>query len=138
MLSHLGLSRVDVFGFSVGGAVATQLAVEHPGLVRKVIISSTSFARDGDRGGNTEAVAEMTVDMIAGTPMEQVYLAKSPHPDREHLQTLLDKLGGHLGVGARMERRPDPRDRRPDADHGRRLRHGQARARGEVPAPAGR
>ena len=36
----------------------------------------------------------MTVDMIAGTPMEQVYLAKSPHPDHEHLQELLNKLGG--------------------------------------------
>jgi pimeloyl-ACP methyl ester carboxylesterase len=33
----------------------------------------------------------MTVDMIAGTPMEQAYLAKSPHPER--LQDLLDKLG---------------------------------------------
>jgi len=32
----------------------------------------------------------MTVDMIAGTPMEQDYLAKPPHPDR--LQALLDKL----------------------------------------------
>lgn len=26
--------------------------------------------------------------------MEQRYLAVSPHPDREHLQGLLDKLGG--------------------------------------------
>lgn len=33
----------------------------------------------------------MTVDMIAGTPMEQEYAAKSPHPER--LQDLLDKLG---------------------------------------------
>ena len=93
VLSHLGLSQVDVFGFSVGGAVALELAVEHPELVRKVIVSSTSFAHDGQRGGNTEAVLEMTVDMIAGTPMEQIYMAKSPHPDREHLQGLLDKLG---------------------------------------------
>ena len=39
---------------------------------------------------HTDAVAELTVDMIAGTPMEQEYRAKSPHPDR--LQGLLDKL----------------------------------------------
>ncbi|HZM74651.1 MAG TPA: hypothetical protein VFC19_02935 [Candidatus Limnocylindrales bacterium] len=32
----------------------------------------------------------MTVNMIAGTAMEQEYRAKSPHPDR--LQGLLDKL----------------------------------------------
>jgi hypothetical protein len=33
----------------------------------------------------------MTVDMIAGMPMEQDYLAKSPNPDK--LQDPLDKLG---------------------------------------------
>ena len=52
-----------------------------------------SYHPDGDRPENTEAVGEMTVDMIAGTPMEQEYRAKSPHPDR--LQGLLDKLGGY-------------------------------------------
>jgi pimeloyl-ACP methyl ester carboxylesterase len=39
----------------------------------------------------------MKVEMIAGTPMEADYLAKSPHPDHEHLQTLLDKLGAFMG-----------------------------------------
>jgi hypothetical protein len=50
-----------------------------------------SFHPDGDRSENSDAVGAMTVDMIAGTPMEQEYRAKSPHPDR--LQDLLDKLG---------------------------------------------
>lgn len=94
VLAHLGLEQVDVFGFSVGGGVAVELGVKHPGLVRNLIVSSVSLSNEGNRGQNTEAVLEMTVDMIAGTPMEQTYLAKSPHPDREHLQTLLDKLGG--------------------------------------------
>ncbi len=93
LLSYLGLSRVDVFGFSVGGAVTIELALRHPELVRRIVVGSTSISPDGDRGGNMEAVAEMTVDMIAGSPMEQAYLAKSPHPDAEHLQTLLTKLG---------------------------------------------
>ena len=92
LLEHLGVDNVDVFGFSVGGAVALDLAINHPELVRKLIVSSVSFRPEGDRGGNAEAVAEMTVDMIAGTPMEERYLAVSPHPDREHLQGLLDKL----------------------------------------------
>jgi pimeloyl-ACP methyl ester carboxylesterase len=92
LLEHLGVDSVDVFGFSVGGAVALDLAIHHPELVRKLIVSSVSFRPEGDRGGNAEAVAEMTVDMIAGTPMEERYLAVSPHPDREHLQGLLDKL----------------------------------------------
>jgi pimeloyl-ACP methyl ester carboxylesterase len=95
LLSHLGLSRVDVFGFSVGGAVALHLAVQHPELVRRLVASSVSFNPDGQRPENSAAVGEMTVDMIAGTPMEAAYLAKSPHPDHEHLQVLLNKLGGY-------------------------------------------
>lgn len=95
LLAYLDVREVDVFGFSVGGAVALHLAVNHPDLVRKLIVSSVSFRPDGDRGENAEAVAAMTVDMIAGTPMEQRYLAVSPHPDHEHLQRLLDKLGGY-------------------------------------------
>jgi pimeloyl-ACP methyl ester carboxylesterase len=91
LLQHLDVPRADVFGFSVGGGVALGLAIRHPELVRKLIVSSVSFHPDGDRPENTEAVGEMTVDMIAGTPMEQSYKTKSPHPDR--LQGLLDKLG---------------------------------------------
>jgi pimeloyl-ACP methyl ester carboxylesterase len=91
LLEHLRVAQADVFGFSVGGAVALHLAIRHPELVRKLIVSSVSFHPDGDRPENREAVGAMTVDMVAGTPMEQEYLAKSPHPDR--LQDLLDKLG---------------------------------------------
>jgi pimeloyl-ACP methyl ester carboxylesterase len=91
LLGHLDVAQVDVFGNSVGGAVALHLAIRHPALVRKLVVSSVSFHPDGDRPENTEAVEAMTVDMIAGTPMEQDYRAKSPNPDK--LQDLLDKLG---------------------------------------------
>ncbi len=91
LLQHLEVSQADVFGFSVGGAVALHLAIRNPELVRKLIVSSASFHPDGDRSENTDAVGEMTVDMIAGTPMEEEYRRKSPHPER--LQDLLDKLG---------------------------------------------
>jgi pimeloyl-ACP methyl ester carboxylesterase len=94
LLKHLDVRQVDLFGFSVGGAVALYLAIEHPELVRKAVISSVPFSRDGERAENA-AVGEMKVEMIAGTPMEAEYLSKSPHPDLEHLQTLLTKLGGY-------------------------------------------
>jgi pimeloyl-ACP methyl ester carboxylesterase len=91
LLQHLGITHIDVFGFSVGGATALHLAIEHPELVGKLIVSSASFHPGGDRPENKEAVPQLTVEMIAGTPMEQAYRAKSPHPDK--LQDLLDKLG---------------------------------------------
>ncbi len=91
LLQHLEVPQVDVFGFSVGGAVALHLAVNNPEILRKLIVSSASFHPDGDREENSEEVSSLTVDMISGTPMEQDYRAKSPHPDK--LQDLLDKLG---------------------------------------------
>jgi pimeloyl-ACP methyl ester carboxylesterase len=91
LLRHLGIAQADVFGFSVGGAVALHLAIKHPALVRKLVVSSASFHPDGDRPEGGEAVETVTVDAIAGTPMEQDYRAKSPNPDK--LQDLLDKLG---------------------------------------------
>jgi pimeloyl-ACP methyl ester carboxylesterase len=91
LLRHLDIAEADVFGFSVGGAVALHLAIKHPELVRKLVVSSVSFHPDGDRPENGEAVEALTVDAIAGTPMEQDYQAKSPNPDK--LQDLLDKLG---------------------------------------------
>jgi pimeloyl-ACP methyl ester carboxylesterase len=94
LLGHLDVGQVDVFGFSIGAAVALQLAIEHPELVRRAVLSSVSFHPDGDRSENTEAVGAMTVDMIAGTPMEAAHRAKSPNPDK--LQDLLDKLGGYV------------------------------------------
>ncbi len=93
LLRHLGIAQVDLFGFSVGGAVALHLAIHHPELVRRLVVSSVSFHPDGDRPENSAAVGEMTVDMIAGTPMEQDYLAKSPNPEK--LQDLLNKLGSY-------------------------------------------
>jgi pimeloyl-ACP methyl ester carboxylesterase len=91
LLQHLRVAQADVFGFSVGGAVALHLAIRKPEVVRKLIVSSASFHPEGDRPENSDALGAMTVDMIAGTPMELEYRAKSPHPDR--LQDLLDKLG---------------------------------------------
>ena len=134
LLEHLGITTVDVFGFSVGGAVALHLAIRQPDLVRKVIVSSTSFHPDGNRPENADAVGQMTVDMIAGTPMESEYLAKSPNPDK--LQELLDKLGAVRQRVRGLVGRRHHGDRRPHADHGGRLRRHPPSARGPLPAAA--
>src|SRR5262249_55916520 len=35
LLRHLGIEEADVFGYSMGGGVALQLAMRHPELLRK-------------------------------------------------------------------------------------------------------
>jgi len=67
-IKALGLARVDVLGFSIGGTVAQALTVAEPGLVRRLILVGT-----GPRGG--EGMASLTPEAQA------VFGAKYANPD---------------------------------------------------------
>ena len=43
LLGELGYDRVDVLGVSFGGAVAQQLAIQHPERVRRLILAATTY-----------------------------------------------------------------------------------------------
>jgi pimeloyl-ACP methyl ester carboxylesterase len=47
LLQHLRFRHVDVVGFSDGGILALMLALRHPDLVRRVVISGVNIAPDG-------------------------------------------------------------------------------------------
>jgi pimeloyl-ACP methyl ester carboxylesterase len=47
LLKHLNLKHVDVVGFSDGGILALMLAVRHPELVRRLVISGVNIAPEG-------------------------------------------------------------------------------------------
>jgi pimeloyl-ACP methyl ester carboxylesterase len=52
-VKSLGLTKVDVFGFSIGGFVAQEIALQAPDLVRRLVLVGT-----GPRGG--EGMATLT------------------------------------------------------------------------------
>src|SRR5262245_56847223 len=41
LLKELGYRQVDVLGYSMGGAVALRLAIQHPARVRRLVLIST-------------------------------------------------------------------------------------------------
>lgn len=44
LIRAMGLTKVDLFGFSLGGFVAQEVAVREPGLVRKLVLTGTGPA----------------------------------------------------------------------------------------------
>lgn len=54
LLRKLGLKHVDVVGFSDGGILALMLAVRHPELVRRLVVSGVNIAPEGLTPENLE------------------------------------------------------------------------------------
>jgi pimeloyl-ACP methyl ester carboxylesterase len=65
LIDALGLDRVDLFGFSMGGYVAQQLTVDRPELVRRLILVGT-----GPRGGEGMSQLDPDVAPLFGTPYD--------------------------------------------------------------------
>src|SRR4029077_19180501 len=69
----LGLSKVDMLGFSIGGMVAQEIVLQAPELVRKLILLGT-----GPRGGHGMASLTQEAGRLFGAtydPPEYVWLA---------------------------------------------------------------
>jgi pimeloyl-ACP methyl ester carboxylesterase len=82
LLTYLKVPRADVIGYSMGGGVAMQLAVRHPAQVRRVVVISSTFRRDGMLPEGLKAVLSLTGDVFKGSPIETEYKRLSPTPDK--------------------------------------------------------
>jgi pimeloyl-ACP methyl ester carboxylesterase len=94
LITHLGLQRPDVVGYSFGGGVATQVAVRHPEKVGRLVSACAAMTRSAyhpellaQQGQVNAAAAEFMKD----TPMYELYQRVAPRP--EDFPRLLDKIG---------------------------------------------
>jgi pimeloyl-ACP methyl ester carboxylesterase len=81
LLDHLKIPKADLIGYSMGGGVAMQCAVRHPDKVRKVVVISSTFRRDGVVKEALDAIPKLTADAFKGSPIETEYKKLSPTPD---------------------------------------------------------
>ena len=81
LLEHLKIPRADLIGYSMGGGVAMQCAIRHPDKVRKVVVISSVFRRDGMVKEALDALPKLTADAFKGSPIEAEYKKLSPTPD---------------------------------------------------------
>ena len=95
VLGTLGYGAVDVVGYSMGGGVAFQLAVQHPERVRRLALASVGFASDAfypEMIAAQHKVGAGMAEFMKDTPMYRGYVAVAPRP--EDFPRLLDAVGG--------------------------------------------
>lgn len=69
-ISALGIRKADVLGYSVGGKVAQEIAVQAPDLVRKLVLVGT-----GPRGADTAASKSAEIFSASYDPPEHLWIA---------------------------------------------------------------
>jgi pimeloyl-ACP methyl ester carboxylesterase len=96
LLKHLGIGKADVMGYSLGGGVALRTAIQYPDAVRKLVIVSTAFRRDGWYPEIVTAMAQIgagAAEPMKQSPMYRMYARIAPRP--ADWPVLLAKIG-HL------------------------------------------
>jgi len=93
LLEYLHIDRADLFGFSNGGTIALQVAIRHPRVVRKLVVTSAFFKRDGGHPWFWEAMKNARLENM---PMElqEAYRKVAPHPD--NLRSFHDKAAQRM------------------------------------------
>jgi pimeloyl-ACP methyl ester carboxylesterase len=102
LLDHLKIPKADLIGYSMGGGVAMQCAIRHPEKVRKVVVISSPFRRDGMIKEAADSIPKLTAEDFKGSPIEVEYKKLSPTPDGfpKFVKRLLamDSKGGDIGA----------------------------------------
>jgi pimeloyl-ACP methyl ester carboxylesterase len=88
-LQYLGIEQADICGYSMGAAVALQLVMRHPDVVRKLILISVTYNLAGIHPGIMDGLGEMKPEMMVGSPWHDEYIQIAPHP--EHFAALFAK-----------------------------------------------
>jgi len=97
IVKQLGYDKVDVLGYSMGGGVAFQFAVQHPEMVRRLVLVSTPFSQDGfypEMLPQQAALSAAMAPQMKETPIYKSYAAIAPHP--EEFSKLLDQMGAYM------------------------------------------
>jgi hypothetical protein len=64
LLKQLKIEKADFFGWSDGGAIAIQIAIRHPQLVRKLIVIGVSYSNEGLEPAVVKGIASLTPEVI--------------------------------------------------------------------------
>jgi len=97
LIKTLGIAKADVMGYSLGAGTGLQITIRHPEAVRKLVVVSTVFKRDGWYPEILTAMAQLgpaVAEQLKQSPLYQTYSRIAPNP--ANWPVLVTKMGDLL------------------------------------------
>lgn len=90
LLKHLKIDSADILGYSMGGGIAFQFAVQHPEQLRRLVILSGTYAHDGWWPDVEKSFGTINADMFKGSIIQKQY--DSLGNDPKHFDEFVKKV----------------------------------------------
>jgi len=94
LIKWLGYNKADVMGYSMGAATGLRIAIEHPDVVDRLIVTSTAYAFSGWHDYNQQGMKGMAanpagaVEPMKQTPMYAQYAQLMPDAETNWPKTI--------------------------------------------------
>ncbi len=118
LIKSLGYEKADVMGYSLGGAVALRVAIDHPEVVDRLVTVSAAYAFSNWHDYNFDGMKSISADPegtakgMIGSPMYADMRARPPAAKLSWLDAVKE-LGGLIGTdydwSAEVPTSPRPR-----------------------------
>lgn len=95
LMDYLKIDSADVAGYSMGGSVAYQFAVQSPKRLRKLVIISSTYKSDGWLPIGNDALKDFKPDFFDNTPIKTEY--DSIAPDKNNWKKFITQMIAFAG-----------------------------------------
>ena len=100
VMNHLKVDSADVAGYSMGGSVAYQFAIQSPKRVTKLVIISSTYKSSGWLPEVTNAFKNFKPEFFTNSPLEAAYDAVAP--DKTKWTKFLEQMIAFAGTPFNM------------------------------------
>jgi len=96
IMDYLKIDSADIAGYSMGGSVAYQFAIQNPKRLRKLVIISSTYKSSGWLPEIANAFKNMKPELFADSPMKAAYDAVAP--DKSKWTKFIEQMIAFVGT----------------------------------------